>query len=212
MLHRPQQLPNHPPRIWIQPARRLIKHNQARAAQEGDAQAQFPLHAAAQLPGLPVRGPRALQADAREHAFDLPGDVAGGDTLELREELQVLLARQLFPEHVVLRADPQELLHLGRRPREAVAEDGARSACRREQPAEHGQRRRLAGAVVAQQCEDLSLQHDQVQRFDRVEVPEDLAEALQLDRLPAPRHRRRGLPEVLLDEHRALRRDADLSR
>src|SRR5262249_21882898 len=90
------------------------------------------------------------------------------DAVELREEAQVLQAAHarvevLVGEHQVdQRPDARPL------PRDVEAEDGGAAAARSRAAAEDADRRRLAGAVVAEQAEDLALgdvERDAVERL-----------------------------------------------
>ena len=153
----------------IDPDRRLVEEEHRRVVQEAARDVQpLPHPAAVALDPLLLA---ALQADEVEQLVDAGPLAAGLDGVELGEVAQVVETREplveaaLAPEHVAdPLADPARVL-------DDVPAEHARAARRRDQQRDqHLDRRRLAGAVRAEQAEELALADREADPSDRLDV------------------------------------------
>mmetsp|Transcript_28441 Transcript_28441/g.75274 ORF Transcript_28441/g.75274 Transcript_28441/m.75274 type:complete len:365 (-) Transcript_28441:1067-2161(-) len=171
---------------------RLVEGDDLRAASQGDADGELPLHAAAER--LRRRVALGPEAGRRQQRLDFLRNLVPGNGLEAAEEVQMLLHGEVLVERVVLEADAELLAHAV-----GVALDGdavhANVSLRRGVEARHDRhRRRLARAVVAEEAEDGALVHVEVDALQgALAVREYLLEVADLHgRLEAARGR---LPE-----------------
>ena len=86
--------------------------------------------------------------------------------LELCVQAQVLEHCKLGPKHIVLWTDAKALVDLPTRSGDRVPEDDAVARGSRVKAAEHGERRRLARAVVAEHARDLFRRHGEAEVID----------------------------------------------
>ncbi len=108
-------------------------------------------------------------------------DLVGRHEVHLGEELDVLVDREVVVERELLRHVADARLHAVGVLHDVDAVDGGRSLARREQATEHPDRRRLAGAVRAEESEDAPSRHLEVEVIDGDEVAEPTHEAAALD-------------------------------
>src|SRR5262245_60427395 len=134
---------------------RLVEEQQRRAM-DGRAGERHTLLPAARQRAREL-APAIAEPCQLDHLFDAVALVSARYAVDAGVEPEVLAHREVFVEaeplgHV---ADPRlDLLGLGR---DVVAENGALAAGRIEDPAQHPDRRGLAGAVGPEDPEDLSL-------------------------------------------------------
>src|SRR5204863_1126843 len=98
-----------------------------------------------------------------------------------RDEVQIFADRQVFPERKPLRHVTDMALDFLGFPQDVVTETGAFATVRREETAQHPDRRRLAAAVGAQKAEYLAAPDRQREVLDRVVVAEMLVETAHVD-------------------------------
>ena len=113
--------------------------------------------------------------------------------VDAAEEAQVLGDGEVVVEAEALAHVPDPPLHALGVLRDVHAEHEAGAGGRPEQPAQHADRRGLAGAVRAEEAEDLALVHGERDPVHGLEGPEVLAQLADLDgcRHPSPTARSR---------------------
>ena len=158
----------------IQSARRLVEEEHLRVVEQRPREQQPLAHA-----GGERLGPAALrvgQADALENLLGARARQA----VELAEQLEVLHRREALVQRGVLGDQVDLGANAFELAREVVAEH-LRLAGRRPRAAgEDAQRRRLAGAVVTEQAEDLTglrIEGDAVKRLDAAVVLGEVGDA-----------------------------------
>jgi hypothetical protein len=161
----------------VEPVRRLVEDQQLRVLQQRRGHAE-PLPHAEGVRAHAVAGAVGQAGVAQHDAHALLGDAG-----EAGEHAQVVAAREVGVEGRALddRAEPRQPVRgAGRR-----AEDGRLAGRRADQPEQHPQRRRLAGAVRAEQAVDLAAAHPQRQVLDRRRGAVALGQAAGLDHVLA---------------------------
>ncbi len=162
--------------LRVEPDRRLVEQDQFRFVDEAAGQQQAPAHAAGELVDGLAAAP--AQAGQVESAVDGGADVL--DPVEARVHGQVVLDRDVDVEVVELRHDA----HLGPGglgvARQLVAQHVQLAGVGDRLAGEQPHRRRLAGAVRAEQAEADALGHLQVEPVDRRDRAEALDNAAEL--------------------------------
>jgi hypothetical protein len=97
------------------------------------------------------------------------------------DEAQVLAYGEVDPEREGLRHIAHLALDRLGVGQDVVTETGSLAAVRREQPAEHADRRGLAASVGAEKAEDLAALHGEREILDRVILAEVLVQAAHID-------------------------------
>ena len=167
--------------LRVEADRRLVEQDQLRLVDEAAGEQEAPAHAAGEL----VDGVVAAVVQPREveRAVDGGGDVR--DPVEAREDREVVLDRDVDVEVVELRHDA----HLGpgllRLAGQLVAEHAELALVGDRLAGQQPHRRRLAGAVRAEQAEADALGHVEVEPVDGRDRAEALDDTAELDR----RHR-----------------------
>jgi len=140
-----------------------------------------PVIAAIEASGARIAKIESRQANLETAFLALTGralrELGPAQAVERAEVLEVLIRGELFVEREILRDEPELLLRGARLLRERHAADRHRPARRRHDAAHHRDRRRLAGAVRAEQAEDLALHDVEIERLDRSPLAVVLAEA-----------------------------------
>mmetsp|Transcript_12369 Transcript_12369/g.43313 ORF Transcript_12369/g.43313 Transcript_12369/m.43313 type:complete len:351 (-) Transcript_12369:3-1055(-) len=175
------EAPHRPARLGVEPGRRLVEEEHARVADERHAEREPPLHAAAQRRGVGV-GPPAVEADGVQRTLQHLRLALRRQPLDAGVEGEVLAHRHARVEHVELRAHADDLVHVGHARGDVEARDACAAARRREQPSEYRDRRRLAGAVRAQQAQHLVVPHAQAEVVEGRLVPVRLPQVERFDR------------------------------
>ena len=157
--------------LRIDADRGLVEHEQPRAVEESDADVETALHPPGEL-ARPVVGTLG-QRDQLQHLADTRLQHPPRQALEAAEEAQVLARREIRVDGQVLRHVADGRLGIGGPDvdRPSVHDDLATVST--EQPADHRDRRRLAGAVGAQQAVRLASgdrETDPVHRGARAEA------------------------------------------
>ena len=148
----------------IHAGRRLVQEADAWVADEGQAEGELALLAAGETAG--ARHGLLGQAHLLHH---LPGPLAqprGRDPPEPGVQHEVLEHGELRPEHVVLRADADDLADLAHASADGETRDLRVAGRGRQHAGEHVERRRLPGPIVPEQREDLALVHGQLEVRD----------------------------------------------
>ena len=149
-----KDLPGTATAVRVHAARRLVKEDHAAPADKRNTHGQLAFLAAAQPLGLHVDF--FGQADVCDGLHDLVVALFNGHALDVGENAQVLIDRQLGPQHVVLRAHAEVAAHLAEL-RGDVAPKNVHTAARgRDKARKHTNRSRFAGAIVPQQDVDLA--------------------------------------------------------
>ncbi len=135
---------------------------------------------------LPAAGERSCElVAALEEAEPVERRVDAGDAVRhpvhARDEGQVLADREVLPEREPLRHVAGAALDLPRLRLDVEAQASALAGIRREQPAEHADRRRLAAAVRPEEAEDLAAPHRQREVAHDVVLAEVLVQAPHVD-------------------------------
>ena len=133
------------------------------------------------------------EPDELEHLVDAAAPDGGSESVQCCEELEVLLPGERRIEADLLRRQPDASPHLGRVADRARAEYQHVAARRQQQGGEHGERRRLARAVGAEEAERLAGGDLQGDPADRLEAPEAAGEINELDAILGG-HGRIGVP------------------
>src|SRR6185295_713366 len=148
-----QSFPEIAAALRIHRAGGLIQQQQLRCMQRGRGQRQALALAAAHAAG-------ALRAQlAQPVSFQLRLDArleSGAETVQAADELQVFFDGEVVPQREFLRHVTEPPANRLGVVDDAQAEDFGVSVARREQAAQHAQRRRLAGAVGAEEAVDAS--------------------------------------------------------
>jgi hypothetical protein len=142
-------------RLRIETERRLVEEQDLRRVQESARDLQTPLH-----PAREVLDRVVLPLPEFEDLQELFGPLVprrARHAVQDAVELHVFVRRQFLVEARILKHDAEAPPHFGRLRDRVQAVDFERSAGRREQRRQHLDRRRLAGAVGAEEREDLAL-------------------------------------------------------
>mmetsp|Transcript_15944 Transcript_15944/g.46132 ORF Transcript_15944/g.46132 Transcript_15944/m.46132 type:complete len:547 (+) Transcript_15944:46-1686(+) len=154
-------VPRRAPAEGVHARGRLVEEADAGPTDEREAQGQLPLLPARQraCPGLCL-----LRKAHMEHHVASPHlHLLWHHATEASIDLEVLGHGQLGPEHVVLRADADDLPDLAQVGAQCVPGDEGVAARRLGHADEHVDRRGLPRAVMPEQCQDLPLVHCEVQ-------------------------------------------------
>src|SRR5262249_17856357 len=131
--------------------------------------------------------------EQRVHA---PRGSASVHAVGAAEEAEVLLHREIGIERERLRHVSRVALDPVALGADGIAGDGCATAGRRQEPTEHLDRRRLAGAVRPEEAEDLPPLDRHREIADGVERPETPAETIGGDDGEVLAHERRSMPGV----------------
>ncbi len=142
---------------------RLVEQQQRRLVQHRLGERDARLLAGRQHAAFRVA--EAAQIEAVEHRVDARADVA--DVVEQPEQGQVLQDRKVARQRRVDRREVRALERAGAVAREIDAFDRDRARARLEHAQDHVDRRRLAGAVRAEQADDLVAAHRERDAVDR---------------------------------------------
>ena len=162
--------PDRAARLRVEADRRLVEEEHARRVQEAARDLQAPAHAAGE--GHHRRVAALPQPDHLEHLAHAVGDERGVDAVELGVQAQVLLGGQVAVERRVLEDEADVAADVVALAHDVVAGDARAARGRARERAEHVDRRRLAGAVGAEEPEDLAggdLEAHAAHRLDLVE-------------------------------------------
>ena len=172
---RADHLPRRAPRLRVEAGRRLVEEDEVGIADERDAEVEPPLLAARER--LDPRARLLLQPDERDHLVDVArrAVVAGEDRVRLADG-------EVRPQLGLLEDDADPLAEVRRRPLGIGAEHAHLAGVAVAVALEDLDGRRLAGAVRAEQPEDLAFLDREVDPAHRLEVPVGLAQAADLDR------------------------------
>ncbi|MCU0257349.1 MAG: hypothetical protein MUF60_11485 [Vicinamibacterales bacterium] len=153
------------------------RNSESRRQNSRAGERELLLHAARQ----PLRQARAERCELHHVEQPVPASAVLGHAVNLGEEGDVLVDRQVAVEAEPLR----EVAHPGgdgvMLPDRVVAEYAEGAAVRPEQAAEQPDRRRLAGAVRADEAEHLAAVHRVRHARHRLGGPEALGDAVQLE-------------------------------
>ncbi len=112
----------------------------------------------------------ARQLDQLEHLDDSPLDLRVGDLLSAQSERDVLVDREVRKERVILEYGVDVPL-VGRQPRDVLAVELDQARGRLLEATDHPERRRLAASGRAEEAEELSVLHLEVDVIDRHDEP-----------------------------------------
>ena len=180
---KPAPPPRAPPALRVEAGGRLVEEEDPRPVDEGQREVEAPLHPAGVRAHLAVGGLR--EADAVEEL------VRPARTLAARRVVQAICRRRCSrpvrsgSSAASWSAAPMTRRTFGPRGARRSRRRGG-SAGRREQRGQHVHRRRLAGAVRAEEAVDLAVGDDEVDAVHRAHVLERALEPFCFDR---PRHR-----------------------
>src|SRR5262249_7384394 len=114
------------------------------------------------------------------------------EAVDAAEEADVLIDREQLVEREALRHVADAPLDAFRIARDVDAADRRGARRRHEQPAEHADRRRLAGAVAAEEAEDFAAVHVERHAVHRDEVADPARQSADADRVASFRRRSGG--------------------
>ena len=176
--HLVDQAPEAPAGDGVDPARGLVEEHDARPVHHGAGEGQPLLPAAGQLAGeAALLALEPGRADGPRLALAGRGPVQAVDAAE---EAEVLAHREVVVEAEALAHVADLPLHALGVPRDVGAEHEARARGGGEQAAQHADRGGLAGAVRAEEAEDLAFVHAERDPVHGLEGPEVLAELADL--------------------------------
>ena len=148
------QAPELPARHRIDAAGGLVEKHDAGLVEDRAAERQPLPPAAGEIVGLRVSRPARPAISTHEPLRSAILVVV--QAVQRAEEPDVLLDGQRLVQRKLLRHVADAPLHLFRVAADVDAVDHGRAGCRLQQPAHHADGRRLAGAVGAEEAEDLS--------------------------------------------------------
>ena len=158
---------------------RLVEEDELRVVHERAREREALLHAAGQRARLHVL--QVEQLDVAEQLVHARVGAGAGDAVDAGEEAEVLLDGEIRVERERLRHVAGLALDaLALRADVAAGDDGT-AAGRLKEPAQHLDRRRLAGAVRAEKAEDLAARDAQRERVDRAVRAEAACEPVRRD-------------------------------
>ena len=173
---RADHLPRSAARCRVEPGRRLVEEEEIRVADERDAEVEPALLAAGER--LHARVLLRGETDELDHLVDV------ARLLVVAGEHAVRLAHaEVRPELGLLEHDADPLAELGARVLWVVPEHGHLAGVAPSVALEDLDRRRLAGAVRAEQAEDLALLDVEIDAAHRREIAVGLLQAANGDRL-----------------------------
>ena len=168
------EIPEAAPRDRIDAAGRLVEKDDRRFVENRAAERETLPPSAGQVGGAHLLAP--LEARHLDDEAPPPLEPFGIEPVDAAEKPDVLIDGQPLVERKPLRHVADPALDAFRIAPDVDAADRGRAAGRLEQPAQHADRRRLAGAVAAQEPEDLALLHVERQIVDRDELAEPAGE------------------------------------
>ena len=171
-------VPEFAARLGIDAGGRLVEQQQARLRQDAGAEREPLLPAAGQLAGELVLAAGEPEPGDRALAPRLCGS---GHAIDARHEFEILADRQIGIEAEALRHVADIALDLVLLGENVVAEAGAFAGIRREQPAQHAERRGLAAAVRPEKAVNLALRHFEAQIAHHGARTEALGQARDVD-------------------------------
>ena len=154
---------------------RLVEDQQAGRADQRLGEFEPADHAAGVGAGQPVGGVGEVHRVQR--LGDAVGAFAAGDVEDAGEQCDVLPAGQARVGGQLLRHVAEQAAYRHPVPGRVVAEDPDHAGRDRQQRGDAADRGRLAGAVGAEQSEDLALAHGQVEAVDGVGLTEGVGES-----------------------------------
>ena len=177
-------VPQPEPASRVEPGGRLVEEQQLGSTDERPGEVEAPSHAARVGLRDPVTG--ALQAELLEQLVRAAPCLGARELVQASEHPEVLAAREVLVDRGVLTGEPDQPPHLVRLSANVEPADARRAGVGVEQRREDPHRRRLARAVRAEQSEDGSLAHLEIDAVERAHLglarPVDLDEPLCLDR------------------------------
>ena len=170
-------VPELAPRLGIDAGRGLVEQQQLRLRQDAGAERQPLLPAARQLAGKLIgAGGKPEPADRLARRL-----ARIGHAIDAGDEFEILANGQIGVEAEALRHVADIALDRVGLRADVVAEAGPLAGIRREQPAQHAQRRSLAAAVRPEKAVDLALRHLQAEVVHDRAWAEALGEAVHVD-------------------------------
>jgi hypothetical protein len=163
-----EQIPERETALGVEPGGGLVHEEHRRSVEDRAGDHQSLCHPAGQRIDGCLRPLRELEL-LEELAGD-PPRLRRADAEETTVEVQVLPHAELAVERVRLRDDANQLLGGRGVPHDVDARDEGPAGGRDDPGREHPRRRRLAGAVRAEQAEDLPFPDRQVQLVDGAEI------------------------------------------
>src|SRR5690606_5627101 len=172
--------------LGIDPDGRLIEDEQPRGVEHPNADVEPALHAAGEGIRAVVRA--VGQADDLQYLIHPRRESLAAQPIELPKEPQVLPRRQIWIDCEVLRDVPDDRLGIdsARAHRLAINDDSATISL--EQPADHGDRRCLPGAIRPEQTIRLATAYGEADAVDRDSVPIRLSQVATLQDDSIPKH------------------------
>src|SRR5215218_1574240 len=174
-----EHVPHPAARGGVEAGGRLVEHDQVGPVDEGPGDEQPLTHAAGQL--AHVRAPAFGQPREREQLVAPRAGGGAGQPEVARVHEQVLADAQVAVEVVVLGHDAEARLDLAAMARDVQPEHRQAALAHARQPVDHLHRRRLAGAVRAEEAEALAALHVEVDAVDRDDAAVGLAQAARVD-------------------------------
>ena len=159
---------------------RLVEQQDLRLVDQRTRQAELLLHAARQLAGQPVLERRKI--GKFKQALHARRTLGLRHLVQVGVEVQVLEHRHVGVQAEALRHVGDDVLHAFRVTRHADAAERRVAGRRTQHAGQHAQRRCLAGAVGADQAEQLAARHIEAQRIHRGDLAEAARQALDVDR------------------------------
>jgi hypothetical protein len=157
--------------LRIDRAGRLVQQQQFRVVQRGGGEREALALPAGKGPGAaPCEGPEVVSADP---LLDAPAARRPVEPIDPAHEVEVFVDSQVIPQREALCHIAELAAHRLRLARHRMTEHRRRAARRHQQPAQHADRGRLAGAVRTEKAVDLRARHvevDPVHRDHRAEV------------------------------------------
>jgi hypothetical protein len=179
LLQRPDVAPDRAARLWVQADRRLVEEQHARRVHQAAGDLQAPAHAAGERHhGLvaPV-----AQVDHLQHLGNALPDEVLLHAVQLGVQPEVLLGGQVAVERGVLEDETDVSAHIVAVGDDVEATDARGPGRGPGQGAEHVDRRALAGAVGAEEAEDLARRDRERHAAHGVDLAVGLGEVVDVD-------------------------------
>ena len=188
---RPDHVPHPEPAARIEPGRRLVEEQEARPADQRAGEIEPPPHPARVRLRDPVGG--LVEEEALEQLVGTASRLGVRELVEAAEHPEVLASGQVLVDGRVLAGEADRAANRLRVADDVEPRHARGSRVRAQQRGEDPHRRRLAGAVRAEQAEHGSLLHLEVDPVERAHLvlarAVDLHEPLGFDRCHAARLR-----------------------
>ena len=155
VAEREDAVEDRPPALRVDPHRRLVEVQHLGLVQQRDADVDAPLHAAAELVDAVLLA--VDEGDELQHLVDPLLERVAREPVHAAPEHEVLARAHVRVQGDVLRDDADGLLDRLGVAHDGVPGDDGVAAGGLEQAAQHGDGGALAGAVGAEQAEDLAL-------------------------------------------------------